>query len=126
MGHPDVHQDDVGPLFPGQRDRLGAVARLADDLEVRRGVDEHPEAAAHERWVRIGPTMSTASSQVRTVVEPCPVCRCLVLTNCAAISANKMNAAVRSPGERGNRLAGRRRRGPESSQWDTAHNSLYP
>src|SRR5271157_2216838 len=50
-GHPDVHQDDVGPFLPGQRDRLGAVAGLADDLEVRRGVDEHPEAAAHERLV---------------------------------------------------------------------------
>ena len=40
-----------GRSFPGQRDRLGAVAGLADDLEVRRGIDEHPEAAAHERLV---------------------------------------------------------------------------
>src|SRR6476661_781397 len=51
MRHPDVHQDDVGPFLPGQRDRLGAVAGLADDLEVRRGINEHPEAAAHERLV---------------------------------------------------------------------------
>src|SRR6185437_1014608 len=51
MRHPDVHQDDVGPFLSGQRDRLGAVAGLADDLEVRRGIDEYPEAAAHERLV---------------------------------------------------------------------------
>src|SRR5215470_7899454 len=51
MRHPDVHEDDVGPVLPGQRDRLGAVAGLADDLEVRRGVDEHAETSAHERLV---------------------------------------------------------------------------
>ena len=40
-----------GRCVPGQRDRLGAVAGLADHLEVRLGVDDHPEAAAHERLV---------------------------------------------------------------------------
>ena len=34
--HADVHQHDVGPSRARQLDRLGAVAGLADDLDVRR------------------------------------------------------------------------------------------
>lgn len=47
-GHPDVHEDDVGALLPGQSDRLGAVGRLADHLHVRLRVDEHTERAAQQ------------------------------------------------------------------------------
>jgi uncharacterized membrane protein YbhN (UPF0104 family) len=49
--HPDVHEDDIGLCLPRQRDRLGAVAGLTDDLEVRRGVNEHAETAAYEGLV---------------------------------------------------------------------------
>jgi hypothetical protein len=51
VGHADVHQHDVGALALGQRDGLGAVAGLADDLHVLLGVEDHAEAAAHERLV---------------------------------------------------------------------------
>ena len=49
--HADVHEHDVGRQFARERDRLGAVGGLAHDLEVGRRVDEHAEAAAHERLV---------------------------------------------------------------------------
>ena len=49
--HADVHQHDVGPSALDQRDRLGAVGGLADDLDVVAGVEDHAEAAAHERLV---------------------------------------------------------------------------
>ena len=54
------------------------------------------DARGNLRWVRIGATMRTASSQVRTVVGCCPGSRCLVPMNCPAISANTMNAAMPS------------------------------
>ena len=38
-------------VAPGQLDRLQAGGRLADHLEVGGGVDQHPEAAAHQRLV---------------------------------------------------------------------------
>ena len=40
-----------GASSPDERDRLGAVRGLADDLEVRCRVDEQAEAPAHERLV---------------------------------------------------------------------------
>jgi hypothetical protein len=36
LRHPDVHQHHVGPLGPGQFDRVPPVRRLSDDLQVRR------------------------------------------------------------------------------------------
>ena len=49
--HADVHHDDVGPQPQRRLHRLGAVLRLADDLEVGLDVEHGPEAAAHERVV---------------------------------------------------------------------------
>ena len=50
-GHPDVHQDDVGALGPGQLDGLVAVDRLADHLDVVRGLEQHAEAGPDQRLV---------------------------------------------------------------------------
>ena len=50
-GHADVHQHDVGALAARERDRLVAVARLADHLDVVLGVEQGPEAPAHQRLV---------------------------------------------------------------------------
>jgi hypothetical protein len=47
-GHADVHEHDVGSMALGPVDRLVAVVGLADHLEVVLGVDECPEAGAHE------------------------------------------------------------------------------
>ena len=49
--HPDVHQHHVGVLAGGEGDGLGAVARLADDLDVGLAGEQHREAAAHEHLV---------------------------------------------------------------------------
>src|SRR5512132_243054 len=50
-GHPHVHHDDVGTL-PGERTyRVGAVDRLADDLDVLLGVEDQAEPAAHQRLI---------------------------------------------------------------------------
>ena len=49
--HPDVHQHHVGVLAGGEGDGLGAVARLADDLDVGLTGEQHREPAAHERLV---------------------------------------------------------------------------
>ena len=51
VGHADVHQHDVGPLAAGELDRLGAVGRLADDLDVVLGVEQGPEPAAYEHLI---------------------------------------------------------------------------
>lgn len=51
LGHADVHEDDVGAFALGQRDRLGAVAGLADGAQARRGVDQDAEAAAQQGLV---------------------------------------------------------------------------
>ena len=49
--HPHVHQDDVGPQLASRRDRLDAVAGLADDLEPGVGAQNHPEAGTNEPLV---------------------------------------------------------------------------
>ena len=46
--HPDVEQAHVGPEAPRERDRLGAVGGLADDLDVGLRVEDHAEPRAHE------------------------------------------------------------------------------
>ncbi len=51
LGHPDVHQHDVGPQLARLVDGLEPVAGLADDLEIVLGVEDHAEAGAHERLV---------------------------------------------------------------------------
>jgi hypothetical protein len=51
VGHADVHQDDVGPQLAGALDRLLAVSRLADDLEVVLRLQEEPEAGPDELLV---------------------------------------------------------------------------
>jgi peptidoglycan/LPS O-acetylase OafA/YrhL len=43
-GHPDVHEHDVGAGAAGQVDGLPAVEGLADDVDVRLGVEDQPEA----------------------------------------------------------------------------------
>ena len=50
-GHRDIEQDDVGLQALGQAQRLRAVARLADDLEVGVGQEQGPEAGADHRVV---------------------------------------------------------------------------
>ena len=47
VGHPDVHQHDVGPQLRRRRHRLGPVGGLADHLDAARGED-HPEAGADQ------------------------------------------------------------------------------
>ena len=49
--HPDVHQDDVGCSRAASSTALGAVARLADELEVRLGGDQHPDPGAEQGLV---------------------------------------------------------------------------
>jgi hypothetical protein len=49
--HADVHEHDVGQCLPRARDRLGAVARLADDLDVGLRAQDHAKARAHEALV---------------------------------------------------------------------------
>lgn len=51
FGHPDVHEHDVGIEVRHQRDGLRAVARLADDVDVVRVVQDHPQSGAHEGLV---------------------------------------------------------------------------
>ena len=50
-GHPHVHQHDVGARDGERLERGAAVPGLADDLHVRLGLDQHPEAGAHQRLV---------------------------------------------------------------------------
>ena len=49
--HPDVHQDHVRRMLARRIERLQPVARLPDDLDPRLGLEDHPEAGAHERLV---------------------------------------------------------------------------
>ena len=51
LGHADVHQDDVRLEPPGLGDRLDAVRRLADDLDVLLRLEDHAEARPDERLV---------------------------------------------------------------------------
>ncbi len=50
-GHPHVHQHDVGRELGRQGDRGGAVAGLADDLQVLLRVEDHAEAEADQLLV---------------------------------------------------------------------------
>jgi hypothetical protein len=49
--HPDVHQDDVGRQLASHRDCPVAVSRFSHDFDVGLGLQDHPDAAAHERLV---------------------------------------------------------------------------
>src|SRR5918996_1113478 len=51
LGHGDVHEDHVRPQLACPLDRLGAVARLADDLKVVLRLQEEPEAGPDELLV---------------------------------------------------------------------------
>ena len=48
LGHPHVHQHDVGAQPLGLGDAGRAVGRLADDLEIGHGLERHPQAGADE------------------------------------------------------------------------------
>jgi hypothetical protein len=49
--HPDVHQDDVGPQPAGLRHRVHPVDRRPDDREIGFGVQDQPQAGAHQLLV---------------------------------------------------------------------------
>ena len=51
LRHPDVHQHDLGLDEGRLADRLVAVLGLGDDLDVALGLQDHPEAGAHELLV---------------------------------------------------------------------------
>src|SRR5476649_1432351 len=51
VGHLDVHQHDVGPQAPGAGRGLLAVRRLAENLDLGIGLEDHPEAGANHRLV---------------------------------------------------------------------------
>ena len=51
LGHADVHQDDGRLEAGGLLDRLEAVARLGDDLDVLLAGEQHPKSGAHHRLV---------------------------------------------------------------------------
>jgi hypothetical protein len=51
LGHPDVHDDHVGPQLERQVDRLAAVGGLPHDLEVVLGAQHRLEPAAGQRVV---------------------------------------------------------------------------
>jgi hypothetical protein len=50
-GHPDVHQDHVGPVALGRRDGLAPVVGLGDDLDRPCRFEHGLEAGAHQRLV---------------------------------------------------------------------------
>ena len=47
VGHPDVHQHDVG-LQRGAAVKLSSVGGLADDVDGGVGGQDHPQSGAHE------------------------------------------------------------------------------
>jgi hypothetical protein len=51
LGHPDVHQDHIGAEFAGHRHRLTPVGRLADDFDVRLGVQDQAKAGPDQLLV---------------------------------------------------------------------------
>ena len=51
LGHPDVHEHDVGQRLPGHGHRLGAVARLPDQVDVILLLEDHLQAAAEQRVI---------------------------------------------------------------------------
>src|SRR5947209_976596 len=50
-GHADVHEEHVGCSPPCHADRLFAVARLTDDVDVVLGVEQGPETGPHQGLV---------------------------------------------------------------------------
>ena len=50
-GHLDVHQHDVGPSQAREIDRVAAVDRLADDLQVGLRLEDRAESRTHERLI---------------------------------------------------------------------------
>ena len=50
-GHPDVHEHEIGPQFPGQPHSLNPVTSLAHDHEVGLGLENGPEPGADELLV---------------------------------------------------------------------------
>ena len=71
-GHHDVHQDHVGLLRAGLEDRVAAAARLADDLDVRLGLEHQAQARRGRRRGRrrSGRGSLTASGTSTTIVVP--------------------------------------------------------
>ena len=51
LRHPDVHEHDVGQRLPGHGYRLGAVARLPDQVDVVLFVEDHLQAAPEQRMI---------------------------------------------------------------------------
>jgi hypothetical protein len=49
--HADVHEDDIGAQPLGQAHGLLPVGRLADDLDIRRGLQQDPYAGPHQTLV---------------------------------------------------------------------------
>ena len=68
LGHAHVHQDDIRRDAARLLDRLSPVRRLADDLEVGLGLEDHPEAGAHERLV-VDDQHAHRSARVRRPLE---------------------------------------------------------
>ena len=74
--HPDVEQTDVGTELAGEFHRLTAICRLADDLDVRLGVEDHRESGANDLLVvgdknadhRDAPSVGNTAA---TVQPPC-------------------------------------------------------
>src|SRR3954454_24391254 len=51
IGHLDVHEQDTGLKLTAEGDCLAAIGCFPDNLEVLFGLEDHPEACAHERLV---------------------------------------------------------------------------
>ena len=49
--HPQVHQHDVGGVLGGERERLLAVGRGADELDPVEQAEQRAEALAHDALV---------------------------------------------------------------------------
>ena len=49
--HGDVHQHHVGRQFAGQAHAFRAVLRLADDLQLGIGAQQHAQPRAHDRVI---------------------------------------------------------------------------
>jgi hypothetical protein len=71
LGHADVHQHDVGRQATRLLDRRVAVGRLADDVDVLLGVEDHAEAGAHQRLV-VGDQDADHSGSLATTSNPPP------------------------------------------------------
>ncbi|GGT81445.1 hypothetical protein GCM10010244_02090 [Streptomyces coeruleorubidus] len=50
LGHPDVHQHDVGTCAAGRFDRFGSVGRLGDDVDAV-GAEDQSESGADQGLV---------------------------------------------------------------------------